>query len=315
MSGHQSPVTDSRVLVTGGAGFVGSHLAAALLPENEVRVLDDCSTGTAEAVPAEATLFEGDVADPEAVAEAMAGVDLVFHQAAMVSVPRSVEAPVACHRTNATGSLQVLDRARYEDARVVLASSAAVYGEPAAVPVTETEPLVPESPYGVSKLAAEAYARTYADRYGLETVALRYFNIYGPGQAASDYSNVITTFLRRARAGRPLAIHGDGGQTRDFVHVDDVVRANLAAATADGDAVAGTPINIGTGRSVTIRELAEQILSVTGSDSDIVHTDAREGDVEDSRAAIDRARQLLGYEPTVDLESGLGTLVDGGTRR
>lgn len=304
----QSPVADCRVLVTGGAGFIGSHLVEALLPRNEVRVLDDCSTGHRDTVPPDATLFEGDVADPEAVDEAMAGVDIVFHQAAMVSVPRSIEAPVACHRANATGSLQVLDRARYEDARVVLASSAAVYGEPGGVPVTETEPLAPSSPYGASKLAAEAYARTYAERYGLEAVPLRYFNVYGPGQSASDYSNVVTAFLDRALAGEPLTVHGDGQQTRDFVHVRDVVRANLAAATAD--AATGDPINIGTGRSVTVRELAECLRAAADSSSEIRHIDSRDGDIEQSCADIERARHVLGFEPSVDLETGLATLVD-----
>jgi UDP-glucose 4-epimerase len=307
-------ISGRTVLVTGGAGFIGSHIAAALAPANEVRVLDDCSTGRRNRVPEAATLIGGDVADPDTVATAMTGVDLVFHQAAQVSVPRSFEAPVLCHRSNATGSLLVLDRARVEDARVVLASSAAVYGEPETVPVAETAPTAPTSPYGVSKLAAEGYARTYAEQYGLETVPLRYFNVYGPGQSASDYRNVVTAFLGRAMAGEPLLVHGDGQQTRDFVHVRDVVRANLAAATAD--TATGDPINVGTGRSVTVRELAECLRAAAGSDSAIRHTDSREGDITDSCADIERARSALGFEPSVDLKTGLSTLVDrNGTER
>jgi UDP-glucose 4-epimerase len=304
----ESRISGRTILVTGGAGFIGSHIAAALAPTNEVRVLDDCSTGSRDRVPETATLIGGDVADPDTVAAAMAGVDLVFHQAAQVSVPRSFETPVLCHRSNATGSLLMLDRARAEDARVVLASSAAVYGEPEGVPVAETAPTTPGSPYGVSKLAAEGYARTYAERYGLETVPLRYFNVYGPGQSASDYSNVVTAFLGRALAGDPLTVHGDGQQTRDFVHVRDVVRANLAAATAD--AATGDPINVGTGRSVTVRELAERLRAAAGSDSEIRHTDSRDGDIEHSCADIERARRVLGFEPSVDLKTGLATLVD-----
>lgn len=302
-------ISGRTILVTGGAGFIGSHIAAALAPANEVRVLDDCSTGRRGRVPDAATLTEGDVADPDVVATAMAGVDLVFHQAAQVSVPQSFETPVLCHRSNATGSLRILDRARAEDARVVLASSAAVYGEPDDVPVSETESTTPGSPYGVSKLAAEGYARTYAERYGLETVPLRYFNVYGPGQSASDYSNVVTAFLDRAKAGDPLLVHGDGQQTRDFVHVHDVVRANLAAATVG--AATGEPVNIGTGRTVTVRELAECLRAAAGSPSEIRHTDSREGDIKHSCADIERARRVLGFEPSVDLKTGLLTLVDG----
>lgn len=296
-----------RVLVTGGAGFVGSHLVGALAPANEVRVLDDLSAGKRANVHPSATLVRGDVRDPDAVAAAMDGVDVVFHEAAMVSVPRSVEEPLACHDRNATGSLSVLEQARAEDARVVLASTTAVYGEPSTLPVPETASTAPRSPYAVSKLAAEEYAATYTERYGLPTVALRYFNVYGPGQPPGPYSGVITAFLDSLRTGAPLTVHGDGSQTRDFIHVSDVVRANLTAATTDG---VGTAYNVGTGRETSIRDLAKLMATAADRDADIVHTDGREEDVQRSCADISRARAALGFEPCVSLEDGLAALVD-----
>ncbi|WP_227374079.1 NAD-dependent epimerase/dehydratase family protein [Haladaptatus halobius] len=297
--------TGKTVLVTGGAGFVGSHLAAALAKENDVRILDDFSSGKRENLPEATTLVEGDVRDPNAVREAMDGVDLVFHEAAMVSVERSVERPLRSHAVTTDGSLVVLNRARREDARVVLASSAAVYGHPDSVPVSESERKRPTSPYGIDKLTADLYARQFCDLYGLETVVLRYFNIYGSRQNP-EYSAVVRVFLDQARRGDPITIEGDGTQTRDFVHVSDVVQANLSAATTDRT---GEAFNIGTGESVPIRELAETVRDVTDSDSDIVHTDPRPGDIDHSRADVSRAREALGYEPTVSLSEGLASLV------
>ncbi|GKZ12517.1 NAD-dependent epimerase/dehydratase family protein [Haladaptatus sp. T7] len=297
---------DRTILITGGAGFVGSHLAESFARDNDVRILDDFSTGKRGNVPADATLIEGDVRDPEAVAEAMADVDIVFHEAAMVSVSRSVEHPLRSHAVTGNGSLVVLDRARREDARVVLASSAAVYGHPDAVPVVESEHKRPTSPYGIDKLTADQYARRFSDLYGIETVTLRYFNVYGPRQNP-EYSAVVRTFLDQARRGEDITIQGDGTQTRDFVHVDDVVQANCRAATTDRT---GEAFNVGTGESVTIRELAETIRSVTDSSSDIVHTDPRPGDIDHSRADITKARTALGYEPTVSLSDGLAELVE-----
>jgi UDP-glucose 4-epimerase len=307
-AGDDAPDLEGRrVLVTGGAGFVGSHLVAALAPENDVRVLDDLSAGTRANVHPAATLVQGDVRDPDAVTKAMDGVEIVFHEAAMVSVPRSVEEPLACHERNATGTLTVLERARAEDARVVLASTTAVYGEPATLPVPETAATAPRSPYAVSKLAAEEYAATYTERYGLPTVALRYFNVYGPGQPPGPYSGVITAFLDALHTGAPLRVHGDGSQTRDFVHVSDVVRANLAAATTDG---VGTAYNVGTGQETSIRELAELLATVSERDIEIVHTEGRDEDVQRSCADISRSRATLGFEPRVSLEDGLAALVE-----
>ena len=294
-----------RVLITGGSGFIGGALAEAFRSETDVRVLD---VEPGEALPGDVELIEGDVRDREAVEKATEGVDVVFHEAALVSVAGSIDDPVESHAINATGTLRVLEAARRHDARAVLASSAAVYGDPEGVPVSETDPLVPTSPYGLDKLAADHYARLYHDLYGLETVALRYFNVYGPGQTGGDYAGVIEVFLEQARNGDPITVHGDGEQTRDFVHVDDVVRANRLAAETDG---VGTAYNVGTGSSTSITRLAERVRDAVGSDSPVVHTEAREGDIRHSRADVSRARERLGYEPTVGLEAGLETLVDG----
>lgn len=297
-------MTDS-VLVTGGAGFIGSHLATALVANHEVRVLDDYSTGKREWVPDAARAIQGDVTDRETVTRAMRGVDVVFHQAANVSVERSVEAPGESHQVNVDGTLTVLEVARDTDTRVVLASSAAVYGHPESVPVAEPAPKTPTSPYGLEKLTADHYARLYHDLYGVETVALRYFNVYGPRQGG-EYSGVIDVFLEQARADDPITVHGAGDQTRDFVHVRDVVQANLRAATTPH---VGEAFNVGTGRSVSIRELADLVCDVTGTDGEVRHTDQREGDIERSRADISKIRNRLDYRPTVRLRDGLAALI------
>jgi UDP-glucose 4-epimerase len=301
--------TNRSILVTGGAGFIGSHLIDEISDDNDVRVLDNCSRGSPDTVPDTVEFVEGDVRDATTVERACADVDVVFHQAANISVEHSVENPVESHEVNVDGTLNVLEAARDMDARVVFASSAAVYGEPSAVPVVESLPKCPSSPYGVEKLSADRYVRLYADLYDLETVALRYFNVYGPGGIATDYSGVIDAFLTRARRDEALPVHGDGTQTRDFVHVSDVVQANLLAATTEH---VGEAYNVGTGESVTINRLAELIVEVTDSASDIVHTSPREGDIEESEADIDRARDRLGYRPRTTLRDGLETLIDDG---
>lgn len=302
------PVSGERVLVTGGAGFIGSHLVEEFARGNDAWVLDDFSSGRRNWLPDDVRVFEGDVRDTELVAAAMADADLVFHEAAQVSVDRSVEDPEASHDTNVGGTLQVLEAARDEDARVVVASSAAIYGEPETVPVSEDAPKRPRSPYGLEKLTADHYTRLYHELYELETVALRYFNVYGPRQSGGQYSGVIDTFVRQALAGEALTIHGDGEQTRDFVHVADVMRANLAAAGSE--AAVGKAVNVGTGRAVSVRELAELVVEVTGSDSDIVHTEPRPGDIAQSQADIARAKEVLDFEAAVPIESGLTDLVD-----
>jgi len=298
-------VTGRTVLVTGGAGFVGSHIVDALVDENEVRVLDDLSNGSAENVPDGATLHTGDLRDETTLAAAMAGVDLVFHQAGLVSVPASVDDPVESHQRNVDATLSLLEHARAEDARVVLASSVAIYGTPDSVPIREGAPKTPQSPYGVDKLALDHYARVYAEQYDLETVSLRYFNVYGPRQAGGEYSGVISTFLEQATAGQALTVEGDGTQTRDFVHVADVVRANLAAATTDAT---GRAFNVGTGDSTTIRELAEIVRDAVDPTVDIVHTPPRPADIERSAADTTRARRDLGFEATIPIDEGLRAL-------
>lgn len=290
-----------RVLVTGGAGFIGSRLAHRLTDCCEVQVLDNLSAGSRDAVPDDATLRQGDIRDRETVETATEGVDVVFHQAGLVSVSESVDRPAVAQATNATGSLNVLEAARRADARVVLASSAAIYGHPETVPLAETHPKRPSSPYGVSKLSADWYTRLYQELYGLPTVALRYFNVYGPG-ATSDYAGVIETFLQQADDCGPLTVHGDGAQTRDFVHVDDIVAANLAAAVTDG---VGQAYNVGTGTAHSIAELAELVAETADADVDIVHTAGRSADIDESCADISRARRDLGHEPTLGLRTGL----------
>ncbi|WP_423747033.1 NAD-dependent epimerase/dehydratase family protein (plasmid) [Haladaptatus sp. SPP-AMP-3] len=301
----QTPVSKT-VLVTGGAGFVGSHLVDALVQENDVRILDDFSTGKRSNVNEAATLIEGDIRDSETLDRATENVDLIFHEAGVVSVQQSVEEPMRANEVNLDATLALLERARDLDARVVLASSCAIYGQPTEVPISEDEPFSPSSPYGLQKSALDHYARLYEELYGLETVALRYFNIYGPRQSSGDYSGVISIFKRQATNGDPITVDGDGEQTRDFVHVDDIVRANLLAATTEH---VGEAYNIGTGDSVTIRELAETIRDVSASSSDIVHTDPRPGDIDESEADISKATEKLGYEPTIPLDEGLSSLL------
>ena len=298
--------TGRTVLVTGGAGFIGSHLVDALVPDNDVVVLDDLSSGTRENLHPGATLSEGDVRDDHTVETAMEGVDLVYHEAAMVSVNKSVQDPKRSHRVNATPTLSILEAARDNDARVVLASSSAIYGPPESVPVAESDSKTPTSPYGIDKLYLDHHARTYNELYDLPTVALRYFNVYGPRQRGGPYSGVISIFADQLRDDDPVTIHGDGSQTRDFVHVSDIVQANLLAAETDAT---GEAFNIGTGDSISIRELAELMRDVADSGSDLVHTDPREGDIDQSVAGIEKARSELGYEPTIDLEDGLQDVI------
>lgn len=303
----QSTLRDRSVLVTGGAGFIGGYLVDALIDDNDVRVLDNGRTGDLASVPEEAELVEGDVRDADAVDRAAEGVDVVFHEAAVISVAESVEKPVESNDVNLSGTLTVLEAARREDARFVFASSAAVYGRPEHVPVVEDDPTEPLSPYGLQKLASDRYARMYADLYGLEVVPLRYFNVYGPGQTGGDYAGVITAFLDRLRAGKPPVIHGDGSQTRDFVHVSDIVRANLLAATTDAT---GEAYNVATGEAITVRELADLLVDVTGVDVEPEHGPEREGDIDESRADVSKARDRLGYEPETTLRAGLTDLVE-----
>jgi UDP-glucose 4-epimerase len=301
-------------VVTGGAGFIGSHLVEALAATGRpVRVLDDLSTGRRENlahVRAAPAVIDADVADVAAVERAVAGADVVFHLAAVASVQRSVEDPLSTHRVCATGTLNVLDAARRAGVRrVVYAASASAYGVPAGEVQTEDEPARPLSPYAAAKLTGECYAHAFAATYGLETVALRFFNIFGPRQRAdSPYSGVIALFIEAMLAGRTPTIHGDGRQSRDFTYVTDVVQALLRAAEAPG--ISGRVYNVGTGRSITVLDLVAALNRLLGKELAPRHGPARMGDVRHSRADISRARRELGYEPAVPFDEGLRRTLD-----
>jgi UDP-glucose 4-epimerase len=296
-------------LVTGGAGFIGSHLVEALTASGRrVRVLDDFSTGSRENLagihPAPETV-PGDVGDPAAVARAVAGADVVFHLAALASVAKSLDAPDQTHRVCATGTLNVLDAARRTGVRrVVYAASSSAYGLPPGEVQTEADPVMALSPYAAAKLAGELYAESFTTSFGLETVRLRFFNVFGPRQRAdSPYSGVIALFAAALSAGRVPVVHGDGLQSRDFVFVTDVVRALTRAAEAPG--VAGRVYNIGTGRRTTVLDLVAALNRLLGKDIVPGHGPARPGDVRHSCADIGRARRELGFEPAVAFEDGL----------
>jgi UDP-glucose 4-epimerase len=299
-----------RVLITGGAGFIGSHLVRALLARgDDVLVLDNLSTGArASLADLPVELLVADLGDADQVRAATRGVDTVFHLGAMISVPASLENPASCYRTNVLGSLHVLEAARRERVRrVVLASSCAVYGDHEG-PVAEDAASRPMSPYAQSKLAMEDLARLYTSALGLQTVCLRFFNVYGPRQDVhSPYAAVIPLFIEGLLDGRPPTIHGDGGQSRDFVFVEDAVQAMLQATQA---AVGGQLFNIGQGQSRTVLELAEVLAALIPGSPAPVFGPARAGDIRTSAADIGRATKALGYRPAWDLHQGLQATVE-----
>jgi UDP-glucose 4-epimerase len=303
----------TRVLVTGGAGFIGSHLVDALVGDGcDVVVLDDLESGFRENVPAGAQLLIGSVADPEAVRDAMTGCDLVFHQAAHKAVLRSVEHPIPTDTVNTHGTLIVLQTARDLGVRrVVHASSSSVYGGVAPRPTPEDAPLRPRSPYAVSKLAAEEYCRVFAELYGLETVALRYFNVYGPRQRPDAmYAAVIPLFVDALLNGRAPVVHGDGHQSRDFTYVSDVVDANLAAARVPASACSGRVYNVAAGIEWSLLDVLRVLGELLSADTQPAFTDPRPGDVRHSRADASAAERDLGFRATVTLEDGLRRTVD-----
>jgi UDP-glucose 4-epimerase len=302
-----------NVLVTGGAGFIGSHLVDRLIDEgHRVRVLDDLSTGREKNVNPGAELFRGDVAEESTVRRAVAGVDVAFHHAAHRAVLRSVEHPLATDTANTHGTLTVLKAA--VDAgvgRVVYASSSSVYGGAAERPTPESASLWPRSPYAVSKVAGEHYCRVFTELYGLETVALRYFNVYGPRQRPdSAYAAVVPLFIHALRTGERPEIHGDGKQSRDFTYIDDVIAANLAAAGAASTACSGKAYNVAGGRAYSVLDVLETVGRILGVPARPVHTEPRPGDVRHTRADIGAARRDLGHQPGVDLEAGLRETVE-----
>ena len=303
-----------RVLVTGGAGFIGSHLVDALVRRgDQVRVLDDLSTGkraNLEASAAHLEFFEGSVLDESLVARAMQGVEVVFHEAALASVPLSVEKPMATHAACATGTLTVLDQARRAGVRrFVYAASSSCYGNQPGSSKRETDLLEPLSPYGAAKLTGELYCQAFYHSYGLETVGLRYFNVFGPRQDPNGaYAAVIPRFVTWILAGQPLVVYGDGMQSRDFTYVENVVHGNLLAAEADH--VAGKMLNMANGRSISLLELIAALEKLVGVKAHVIHEPPRAGDVRDSQADITRARQLLSYESKIDLMEGLSRSID-----
>lgn len=296
-------------LVTGGAGFIGSHIAEALVARGDrVRVLDNLSTGflrNLDTIRDRIEFIQADLVDPDAVSRAVQGVECVFHQAALASVPRSMEAPLDTHAACVTGTIQLLDAARRAGVRrVVYAGSSSAYGDQPTSSKRETDLPMPISPYGAAKLAAEFYCQAFTAAYGFETVTLRYFNVFGPRQDPNGpYSAVIPMFISRLLAGKQPLVHGDGLQSRDFTFVANVVHANLLAADAPG--VAGRVFNIANGKSISLVELLAALNRQLGTNVQSRHTDPRPGDIRESMADITQAVKLLGYEPQVPFEEGL----------
>ncbi|MGB8510008.1 MAG: NAD-dependent epimerase/dehydratase family protein [Pyrinomonadaceae bacterium] len=296
----------SKALVTGGAGFIGSNIVRLLAGEGwDVVVLDNFFSGHRKNLEGvqRVSLVEADVRDAEAVERASAGAEVVFHLAASVGNIRSIEQPVEDSEVNVIGTLRVLEAARRAGVRkIVYSSSAAIFGELKHIPIREDHPAEPDSPYGVSKLAAEKQCLAYARLYELEAVCLRYFNVYGVNQRYDAYGNVLPIFAHRLLHAEPLTIYGDGEQTRDFINVRDVARANLLAAAASG--VSGA-FNVASGESVTVNQLVEMLGEATGLAVSVEHAPPRKGEVRDSLADISAARAALGYEPLVGLREGL----------
>lgn len=317
----------SLYLVTGGAGFIGSNIVEELLRRGErVRVLDNFSTGKRENIlqlqqmlAAESNhhlpleLMEGDVRSYHIVREAVDGVDYILHQAALPSVPRSVKDPITSNEVNVVGTLNILNAAREARVRrIVYASSSSVYGDLEVLPKTEDMLPKPLSPYAVSKLAGEKYCQVFTRLYGLETVILRYFNVFGPRQdPTSQYSAVIPKFVRLIQSGEPPVIYGDGSQSRDFTYVSNVVDANLLACQQSAEELSGEVFNIAFGKRVTINDLVNAVNQLLQTQVTPRYADPRPGDVKHSLANIGKARQFLGYEPKVDFGEGLKRVIHG----
>jgi UDP-glucose 4-epimerase len=307
-------MSERLYLVTGGAGFIGSHIVERLVQDgHRVRVLDNLSTGKVanlETMAGQIEMVLGDVGDASTVKRAMEGVHVAFHEAALGSVPRSVEDPISTHRSNVDGTMNVLLAARDAGVRrVVYASSSSVYGETPELPKREEMPPEPLSPYALSKLVGEYYCSVFHRVYGVEAVSLRYFNIFGPRQDPnSQYSAVIPRFLTALIEGRPLVVYGDGRQTRDFTYVENVVEANLLAAEAEG--AAGGVFNIACGGRYSLMELLAKLAELTGRQPSPIHEPSRAGDVRDSQASIERTRAGLGYRVSVGFEEGLRRTVE-----
>jgi UDP-glucose 4-epimerase len=303
-------------LVTGGAGFIGSHIAEALVARGDrVRVLDNLCTGhvsNLKHLEKQIEFIEGDIAQASTVAAAVRGVDCVFHEAALASVPRSVERPLDTNAACVTGTLTVLDEARKAGVRrLVYAASSSAYGDQPTSSKRETDLPAPISPYGAAKLAGEAYCQAFTATYGFETVCIRYFNVFGPRQDPhSQYSAVIPLFITAMLAGKQPTIYGDGHQSRDFTYVSNVVHGNLLAADAEARRVAGRTLNVANGRSTSLLELIAILNTLLGTQIQPLHAPSRVGDVRESLADITQARERLAYEPPVGFEEGLRLSID-----
>ncbi len=304
----------SCFVITGGAGFIGSNLAEALLQQgHQVTIIDNFATGRRENIAdllGQARLVEGSICDERILRDAFDGADYVLHHAALPSVQRSVEAPLDSNEVNVTGTLKVLEAARAAGVRrVVFAASSSAYGDQPVLPKEESMLPDPLSPYAASKLAGEYYCKVYHHCFGLETVCLRYFNIFGPRQdPTSQYSAVIPIFITKLLAGERPTIFGDGKQSRDFTYVANVVKANLLAASAPQ--AAGHVVNIGCDARYSLNTMIRMLNDIIGTDIEPIYAAPRPGDVKHSHAAVDRARELLGYEPVVDFQEGLRRTVE-----
>jgi len=307
MQPYLSECKGKNILVTGGAGFIGSHIVDRLSLENKVIVLDNLSSGSLsnlEKSKDRITFVKGDIFDKALLKDIVAEVEFVFHLAANVGNIRSIEDPYFDMDVNIKGTINLLEACLNSNIkRLVYSSSGAIFGEAKYLPMDEEHPLNPESPYGVSKLAAEKYCFAFYKVHGVPTTSLRYFNVYGPRQGSSEYANVISIFLGRIKDGKPLTIFGDGKQTRDFVFVKDVVTANILAATHP--AAVGETFNIATGKGCSIEELVSILNQISAKESPVIHAAPRAGEVRHSQANIEKARSMLGYNPHTDFKEGL----------
>lgn len=299
---------NKKIVITGGAGFIGSNLARSLFLDNEVVVIDNLLIGRYENISDIADhirFVRSDINDLDILKKEFECADYILHQAALASVPGSVDDPISANRNNVDGTLRVLIAARdCEAKRVIFASSSAIYGDASEMPLRETTPPKPLSPYAVTKLAGEHYCRVFHEVYGLETVSLRYFNVFGPGQnPSSDYAAVIPKFVKAAQAGESPTIYGDGEQTRDFVFVQDVVRANILACMAPQ--AAGKAFNIAAGKGISLNRLLDSLSIIFARRIIPIYADPRPGDIKHSLANISLAKDILGYETKVDIVEGL----------
>jgi len=303
-------------LVTGGAGFIGSSIARALIARGDgVRIIDNFSTGKRENLAEIADrieLLEGDIRDDKLLAKAIGGVEVVYHEAAIASVPQSMAEPLENHAVNATGTMRVLEAARRAGVRrVVYAASSAAYGDEPTLPKVETMAPAPISPYGATKLAGEVAMQVYARAFGLETVCLRYFNVFGPRQdPKSEYAAVIPKFITVALSGKQPRIFGDGKQSRDFCHIDNVVEANFAAAAADAARASGGVFNVGCGESIDLNRVVALIGDILGKKLEAIHEPERAGDIKHSWGDVSAARAALGFKASVSFTEGLRKTIE-----